>query len=316
MICGKRHGAAIIAKQTGLDFAGCIDSCASLKNCSSVDYHELTAVCYLSNHHGEPTVSTPGFSSAYLIGNLNGCGECSRILPPPLCPTPEPLPRPPTCPGPEPTPPLPDLSCGNQGFGFAVYPNTVGGKPNKKSDRSYSSFIPARFNEVKPEYTNVTTSLIIADATSIYGYKPKNYEFTAVNHKGYLFAQKAGEYTFSILKADGIAVLWVGPSAKFNWTRSSASLTQIHPPTPSNVYKANFTQGQYVEVRAVWANGGDKGNFHIQVTGPNGEVVVGEPGVKSPFLVQFSCNSEAGRWNDWGDEIEGTPEIEVLREGL
>lgn len=98
-------------------------------NCSSVDYQELTAICYLSNHHGEPTTITPGFSSAYLIGNLNGCGECSKNLPPPFCPIPEHLPPPPKCPGPEPTPPLPDLSCGNQGFGFAVYPNTVNGRP-------------------------------------------------------------------------------------------------------------------------------------------------------------------------------------------
>lgn len=137
--------------------------------------------------------------------------------------------------------------CGNQGLGFAVYPNTLpNGKPNPKTDKSYSSFIPARFDDQVPEFTGVAKNIAITDANSLYGYKPKNYEFTAVNHKGYLYAPFAGDYTFSIPKADGFALLWVGPSAKFNWTRATASLTQIHPPTLSNVYNATFAAGEYI----------------------------------------------------------------------
>lgn len=313
---GKRHGSPVIASNITEDFATCIETCALQSHCRSVDYQEITKTCYQSAHHGEPTVITPGFSSAYVIIEPNDRGECPQPVPPPACPLP------PTCPVPTPlTPPLtPDLSCGNQGFGFAVYPNTLpNGKPNAKTDKLYSSFIPTRFDDQVLEFTGVAKTIAITDAKSLYGYKPKNYEFSAVNHKGYLYAPFAGDYTFSIPKADGIARLWVGPSAKSNWTRATASLTQIHPATLSNVYNATFAAGEYVEIRAVWGNGGGSGDFRLEVTGQVGLVLV-DSSKKSPFLLQFSCDDgkKAPRWNDWGNEFEGTPSIftQQQRQGL
>lgn len=311
MNCGKRHGSPVTAQNITKDFADCIEICAFQNNCRSVDYQVITKRCYQSAHHGEPTVITPGFSSAYAIGEPNECGESPRPVPPPACPPPPtcPIPAPPTPPPPSATP---DLSCGNQGLGFAAYPNTLpNGKPNSKKDKSYSSFIPARFDDQVPEFTGVAKTIAIVNATSIYGHSPKNYEFTAVNHKGYLYAPVSGNYTFSIPKADGIAILWVGSSAKFNWTRGSASLTQIHPEIPTNVYIATFAAGEYVEVRVVWGNGGDNGNFGLEVTGPGGLAYVQSNKVSS-FLLQFSCDDDEGgkaapRWNDWGNEFEGTP---------
>lgn len=120
------------------------------------------------------------------------------------------------------------------------------------------------------------------------GYKPKNYKFTAVNHKGYFYAPFPGDYTFGIPKADGIAVLWIGPSARFNWTRTTAFLTQIIPPTLSNVYNATFAAGEYVEVRVVWGNGGGAGDFRMEVTGP-AEVVLVYSSKESSFLLRFSA---------------------------
>ena len=83
--------------------------------------------------------------------------------------------------------------------------------------------IPARFDDEVPEFTAVATIPTIAKETPIHSYTPKNYEYNAVNPKCYFFTQVSGNYTFSIPKADDIAAPWVGPSAKFNWTRATMS---------------------------------------------------------------------------------------------
>ena len=287
MNCNKRHGTTSTLTNNASNFSSCIDACAQTEGCKSVDFQEFTKSCYLSDHQGEPNVITPGFSSAYIIGNLDDCKACQRVFPPPQL--------------------TPDLSCGNQGFNFAVYPNYLKGRPNLKLDALYSSFIPSRFDDVTPEFTGVTNNLAVSDAHSVYGYRPKNYQYVAVNHKGYFLAQIAGEYSFKIPEADGIALLWVGSAAKFNWTRPSASLIQILPVNPSKVYKTTFTQGEYVDVRLVWANAGNNGNFQVEIVGPAGAVVWS--GQNSTALVQFSCDHKVGPWNEWGKEFEGTPRL-------
>lgn len=189
----KRHGSPVIASNITEDFATCIETCALQSHCRSVDYQEITKTCYQSAHHGEPTGITPGFSSAYVIIEPNDRGECPQPVPPPACPLP------PTCPVPTPpTPPLtPDLSCRNQGFGFAVYPNTLpNGKPNAKTDKSYSSFIPTRFDDQVPEFTGVAKTIAITDAKSLYGYKPKNLRIQRRQSQGLFICAVCGRLYF------------------------------------------------------------------------------------------------------------------------
>jgi hypothetical protein len=91
-------------------FADCMYACAANPRCSSVDYRARDKKCYLSTHLGEPSVRTPGFSSAYSLGHTGACsgsGACCGatalnatrpVVPAAL------------------TPALPDVSCGNQGL--------------------------------------------------------------------------------------------------------------------------------------------------------------------------------------------------------
>lgn len=99
-----------------------MDSCASHIPCHSVDYHDLSQTCYYSNHQGEPTIVTPGFSSAYSLGCTSSCcrtvesssqGCNGRTSCSPPCIPPKSL-----------GPLKPDLSCGNQGLQYAIYSNT------------------------------------------------------------------------------------------------------------------------------------------------------------------------------------------------
>ena len=84
MNCNKRH--TVIAKHATGDFATCIETCAFQYDCRSADYQEIRSTNYISAYYGEPTVITPGFSSPYVIGELdktnaeNARDMCRRLL--------------------------------------------------------------------------------------------------------------------------------------------------------------------------------------------------------------------------------------------
>ncbi|KAH8700409.1 hypothetical protein BGW36DRAFT_357069 [Talaromyces proteolyticus] len=75
MNCGKRHGAEYLDTQDKNSLKECMDACAELTPCHSVDYHARSKKCYLSNHQGEPTIDAPGFDSAYSIGCDGACND-------------------------------------------------------------------------------------------------------------------------------------------------------------------------------------------------------------------------------------------------
>ncbi|THC87320.1 hypothetical protein EYZ11_013235 [Aspergillus tanneri] len=75
MNCGKRHGAEYLGVQDKNSLKDCMDACAELTPCHSVDYHARSKKCYLSNHQGEPTIDAPGFNSAYSLGCDGACDD-------------------------------------------------------------------------------------------------------------------------------------------------------------------------------------------------------------------------------------------------
>lgn len=121
-----------------------------------------------------------------------------------------------------------------------------------------------------------------------------------------MFAQQAGEYTFTIPSSDDITLLWVGPTAYAGWNRANAKIIQpfvSSGQTPVS-YKETFTAGQYVPIRIVWANGGGPGQFTFELKAPDGTVIIGgKDGKESPFLVQYSCDrTSAPRYPPFGAE--------------
>lgn len=277
--CGKRHGTTNLKSDKQKSLQDCMDSCASFIPCHSVDYHQMSQTCYYSNHHGEPIVATPGFSSAYSLGctgacsgNTSCCCSCSTGTPP----------KPPG-------PPTADLSCGNQGFQYAIYPNKkADGTLNFNDSPFYGSFEAEVFKTAALQYSGKTTSVGISDCSIIYGNRLASQEYVAVNHRGYVFAQQAGEYTFSLPACDDTAQLWVGPNAYRGYRRNNANIV---PTAAGQVYKITFEAGKYYPIRMLYANGQGPGSFSFKLTAPDGTVVIGDSTTAdSPFLVQYSCD--------------------------
>ncbi|KAH6680620.1 hypothetical protein B0J14DRAFT_531980 [Halenospora varia] len=79
--CGMRHGSVVIFKDTQESLKDCMDACAALTPCHSVDYHISKKICYYGQHHGEPTNVTPGWASAHSLGCASACskgGSCGK----------------------------------------------------------------------------------------------------------------------------------------------------------------------------------------------------------------------------------------------
>lgn len=73
MECGKRHGTIPFHQEHQDTYRDCIDACANVPKCSSVDYSNRTLTCYYGTHSGGPPVDAPGYYSAYSLGCAGAC---------------------------------------------------------------------------------------------------------------------------------------------------------------------------------------------------------------------------------------------------
>lgn len=73
MDCGMRHGTKSIFKDNQNSLKECMEACGKLAPCQNVDYDKPRKICYYSDHQGPPTISAPGFESAYSMGYEGTC---------------------------------------------------------------------------------------------------------------------------------------------------------------------------------------------------------------------------------------------------
>ncbi len=257
----------------------------------------------MSDHRSEPHVHTAGYSSAYALGCSGACSRGRGSGSPNAT---RPAPPPPL--GPQ----KPDLTCSNHGLAYAVYPNKLAnGRDNVITAPDYPTFDPERLKRAADtpiEATGTTTRVGIADVDKgFYGVKARNPAFVAVNHRGYLFAREAGEYTFRMPRTDDVTLLWLGSAAYAGYKRANAALTQLYVSGGNGKaveYRATLEQGRYYPLRILWANGGSIGFFDFSLTAPDGTLIVSpDTEQPSPYLVRFSCDeTRAPRFPAFGDE--------------
>lgn len=200
-----------------------------------------------------------------------------------------------------------DLSCGNQGLAYAIYPNKREDGTDIAFDApDYSNFDPVVFKTAAPQVTGTTKSIGFPNTNNIYGNTPADSGYVVVNHKGYLFAEQSGEYTFTISACDNMALLWIGPNAFTDYSRSTANIVQqwVDASQRPVEYKITLTQGQYYPLRLLYGNGGGPGNLQFKIQAPDGKAILDEKTTDSPALVQFSCDGVlAPKFADFGAEL-------------
>lgn len=131
---------------------------------------------------------------------------------------------------------------------------------------------------------------------SIYGSPPLSSTYFVLNHRGYIFAQQSGTYTFDISSVDDTVYLWIGSDAYSGWTAADSNIEVSYAVTASpkhagsGSYSIDLVQGQYYPVRIIFAQAQGGAVFEITVTAPDGEVFLSSSTTGSPYLVQYSCD--------------------------
>lgn len=75
MECGKRHGTMPFKEEKTLTYRDCLDGCAKVPKCSSVDWSNRTKMCYYLTHSGAAPIDAAGFNSAYSFGCAGACDK-------------------------------------------------------------------------------------------------------------------------------------------------------------------------------------------------------------------------------------------------
>jgi hypothetical protein len=148
----------------------------------------------------------------------------------------------------------------------------------------------------QPYYKGTTTRIGVADSYLIYGQTPRNWEYVAVNHRGYLYAHQDGEYSFTALIADNLTLLWLGPNAYSGYTYTNANLEAAYTPVGSVPleYKATLVKGKYYPIRFSWDNSGGARYYELKIKAPDGTTIVDGTTTASPYLVKIGCREAYG----------------------
>jgi hypothetical protein len=193
-------------------------------------------------------------------------------------------------------------SCGNEGVQWAYYnPDPENLDNTWNTNRLfYNYFEPAALKNATPQY-NSTTSYISLPYTdgnsyiSIYGSSKFTSWFFALNHRGYIYSELAGVYTFQSTAADDAVFFWGGPHAYSGWNKSNAdAVDAINYDDPSRTFNVTLPAGIYYPFRITYANAATALLENISITAPDGNVIIGANSVPSPWVVQYSCDGILG----------------------
>lgn len=127
--------------------------------------------------------------------------------------------------------------------------------------------------------------------------------FFVLNHRGYIYAQQTGNYTFNVGDVDDSVYIWVGSLAYSGWTGANANLFVTIGETKTGSLTISLNEGQYYALRIVFAQAQGPATFTVEVTAPDGSVFLSDSSTASPYLVQYSCDgTTAPQYAPFGQE--------------
>jgi hypothetical protein len=161
------------------------------------------------------------------------------------------------------------------------------------------SWDPTAIKDMTPSYNSTTTYIgLIDDGTSdisIYGSNQQfNSQFFALNHRGYIYAEVSGDYTFNTPGVDDINFFWWGPDAYSGWTESNVNASIACSGTSATV-NVTLLSGQYYPIRFIFANAEENLVEVMSITAPDGTVILGANSTGSPYIVQYSCDGTSAK---------------------
>ncbi|EGY17222.1 uncharacterized protein VDAG_00904 [Verticillium dahliae VdLs.17] len=183
----------------------------------------------------------------------------------------------------------------------------------KSAKLTYSSLNVGYFHTRQPLFTGITERIGIPPGTNpstpfrIYDNAPSRlYQFTAVNHRAFLYAPVTGTYTVTVPVSDDITLVWLGDKAISTWTRANADLEQnyntVTGPEDTVVFTIQLQAGTYTPFRLLWANAQGRLAFIAQVQAPDGRIIVDGDGSDSSYFVRFACDMSTPEYPPFGQD--------------
>lgn len=183
------------------------------------------------------------------------------------------------CPSGCPTP-----TCGDHGVRYARYNNPFEG--DYSSD--YDSFNLTYFESQEPVDTGITNTIYLETDSS-----NSTFAHAALEYRTYLYACKAGTYTFTSPSADDATLMWFGEENTRDSTRDNADIKQFYyGDNSAKTVEKTIDADTYYPIRILWGNTEGAGFLDLQIYGPDGNKLTGgSDSSKESYLVTESCDS-------------------------
>jgi hypothetical protein len=140
---------------------------------------------------------------------------------------------------------------------------------------------------------DATTPIVLYDISTPSGVNDDGFgvsEFFAIDHRGYLYTVQPGPYTFTLIYNDEILYAWTGPDMNY----------QEWYPYPPVSFTETYDQGQYVPLRFLFVNAQGGAGFSMQITAPDGTVIMDENSSANDYIIQYCDQGPAVAYPSWG----------------
>ncbi|KAJ3495231.1 hypothetical protein NLG97_g3543 [Lecanicillium saksenae] len=246
---------------------------------------------------GQPTVSSTASSlTTTTISSTNV--PTSTTASTTISPNHDLEPPPPT---PSSTRPIPS-SCPtptcDKGIQYALYNNPFRGDTTRK----YNSFNPNYFKKTLPKYNSTLHTPVYISDQGLHGFN-QLFKNAAAGYRGFLYACKAGNYSFSSPYADDITLMWFGSKAISGYARDNADIDQTYYGVnkPQNITKT-LEAGTYYPFRVLWGNTGYAAYLSLRIYGPDGQQLSGTDQAGEFYITTKACDGSYGPFEPWGQE--------------
>jgi len=193
----------------------------------------------------------------------------------------------------------------SRGLQYAFYKASPGTGPGEipiNPANGYYTEINSKVDEIKtwaPQATGVTDVLGGIESSLDGSTPPVVYDYTgpqgmtsewiAVDHRGYLFTRLAGAYTVTYIYNNEVCFAWIGDNV--------GSQVWDEPPTSVPV---SLPAGIFVPLRFLFVNAEGGSAFFINVTAPDGTVILGQFSTPNDYVLQSCDQGPAVPYAPWG----------------
>ncbi|QSZ37820.1 hypothetical protein DSL72_008920 [Monilinia vaccinii-corymbosi] len=174
--------------------------------------------------------------------------------------------------------------------------------PTMNTGYGYPYFEMTSFKKENSIYNGTASQIGFSNSTinsngTLYPGAPScSIEHLAIVHTGFVYARKAGNYTFTITAADDVVMGWIGPHAYYSYSARNADVVAANYNISRTIKTCSkiLKMGQIIPFKVLWANGANNhGNLGFTIQGPNSTLLSSEYGSAKDVITTAPSGTKA-----------------------